>query len=279
MMTREEKISLINEKSKLMRERSLEMGLHAGSNGAHFGPGFSIMEIMAALYFTVMKHDPKNPSWEERDRFVLSKGHAVIALYNCLAECGYFPVEELKNFETNDHFLAGHPSMDISKGIEISSGSLGNGIAVAVGMAAAAKRKGQSFTVYCLVGDGECNEGLVWEAAMMAAHYCLDNIVVIVDKNGYQNSGKANDVMFMGDLTDKWRSFGWHTKEINGHDAGQLIDALDPRSRGKGKPYVIVAETIKGKGVSFMENNVKWHHRGISPEEMAEAMKELEAVK
>lgn len=275
-MTREEKIKFIDDKCRKMRVQSLDMALHAGSAGAHFGPGYSIMEIVATLYFAIMKHDPKNPHWDERDRFVLSKGHGVLALYNVLAECGYFPVEELPKFETNDHFLAGHPSMDIDKGIEISSGSLGNGLAVAVGMAAAAKRLKKDFNVYCVVGDGECDEGLIWEAAMMAAHYSLDNIVAVIDRNNYQNAGPSREIMFLGDLAQKWRAFGWFVKEVDGHDPGQLMDALDFGSRAKGKPYAIIAHTIKGKGVSFMENTILWHHKGINAAEHAAALQELQ---
>lgn len=275
METRTEKIARISEIARRCRIHSLDMALNAGSNGAHLGPGYSEMDIMATLYFEVMRHDPKNPEWPDRDRFVLSKGHGVLGYYTMLAESGYFPVEELPSFETNDSFLAGHPSRDIAHGIEATSGSLGMGISIAVGMALAAKRDGKKHRVYCLVGDGECDEGIVWEAVLCASQYCLDNLCVIVDHNRLQSDGLSRDIIFMGDMDKKFAAFGFETLTIDGHDIGQILDALHERSRPVGKPLAVIANTIKGKGVSFMENNNDWHHHKLTAELYDAAKREL----
>jgi len=276
METRDQLIRRIREKARLMRKHSLDMALVAGSNGAHLGPGYSMMEIMAALYFGVMKHDPKNPQWEERDRFVLSKGHGVLGYYTALAEAGYFGTELLKTFETTDSFLAGHPSLNMQYGIEVTTGSLGQGISLAAGMALAAKTDRKKHVVYCYLGDGECNEGMVWEAAMSASHFGLDNLVAIVDRNLLQSDGIGRDIMYLGDMAGKWRSFGWETAEIDGHDVGEIIDALHYRSRPVNKPYAVIARTVKGKGVSFFENDNKWHHFKLNQELYDAAMRELQ---
>ncbi len=276
METKQQTIRIIEDKAKKMRMHSLDMALVAGSNGAHLGPGYSMMEIMATLFFSVMKHDPKNPQWEERDRFVLSKGHGVLGYYTALAEAGYFDTAELKNFETNDSFLAGHPSMNMQYGLEVTSGSLGNGISLAAGIALAAKTDRKNFCTYCYVGDGECNEGLVWEAAMSAAHFGLDNLIVIVDRNRLQSDGIGRDIMYLGDMAKKWESFGWQTAEVDGHNVSELLEALHYRSRPVNKPYAIIAHTVKGKGVSFFENNNKWHHGRLSQQQFDDAMAELQ---
>lgn len=268
-------IERIKEKARLMRKHSLDMALVAGSNGAHLGPGYSMAEIMATLYLGVMRHDPKNPSWPERDRFVLSKGHGVLGYYTILAECGYFPVELLKTFETKDSPLAGHPSIHQDFGIDFSTGSLGHGLSMGAGIALAAKMDKKDFDTYVYLGDGECNEGMVWEAAMFAKHQSLDNLVAVVDRNRLQSDGVSREIMDLGDLGEKWRSFGWRVREVDGHDVAQLLDAFHKRNRPHGQPYVVVAHTIKGKGVSFFENDNYWHHAKLSLEQYTAALKEL----
>lgn len=275
MKTRNEIIAFIKQKANLMRKDSLEMALEAGSNGAHLGPGYSMMEIMATLYFEVMRHDPQNPYWDERDRFILSKGHGVLGFYTALAESGYFPPEILKTFETTDSFLAGHPSMDMAHGIEITSGSLGHGLSIAEGIALAGKKNKKYYTVYVYLGDGECNEGSIWESAMSCAHFGLDNMVAILDRNKLQSDGICRDILCMGDMAEKWKVFGWQVTEIDGHDVGQILDALHERNRAVGKPNMIIANTIKGKGVSFFENDNAWHHKKLTPELYDAAMAEL----
>ncbi len=275
METKRQMVQRIEEKAKKMRMHSLDMALVAGSNGAHLGPGYSMMEIMATLYFGIMKHDPKNPHWEERDRFVLSKGHGVLGYYTALAEAGYFDTAELIRFETNDSFLAGHPSLNMQYGIELTSGSLGNGMSLAVGVALAAKIDKKKHCTYCYVGDGECDEGLIWEAAMSASHYGLDNLVAIIDRNMLQSDGIGRDIICLGDLAQKWRSFGWETVEVDGHSVSDLLEVLSYKNRPVNRPYAVIAHTVKGKGVSFFENNNKWHHGKLSKEQYDLAMAEL----
>ncbi len=268
-------VKRIAEKARLMRKHSLDMALVAGSNGAHLGPGYSMAEIMATLYFAVMKHDPKNPTWPDRDRLVLSKGHGVLGYYTALAEAGYFPVDYLKTFETKDSFLAGHPSINLKHGIETSTGSLGHGLSLGVGMALAAKMDKKEHTIYVYHGDGECDEGSVWEAIMSAVQFKLDNLVVIVDRNNLQSDGLSREIMYLGDLAEKWKTFGWHVREIDGHNVSQILDALHIRNRPFGVPYVIIAHTIKGKGVSFFESNNLWHHNKLTHEQYVSALREL----
>lgn len=268
-------IERIKQKARLMRRHSLDMALVAGSNGAHLGPGYSMAEITATLYLGVMRHDPKNPAWPERDRFVLSKGHGVLGYYTILAECGYFPVELLRTFETKDSPLAGHPSIHQDLGIDFSTGSLGHGLSMGAGLALAAKMDRRDFDTYVYMGDGECNEGMVWEAAMFAKHQGLDNLVAVVDRNRLQSDGVSRDIMDLGDLADKWRSFGWRVREVDGHDIDELLDAFHKRNRPHGQPYVVVAHTVKGKGVSFFENDNAWHHAKLNQEQYAAALKEL----
>lgn len=259
-----------------MRKDSLRMSLSAGSSGAHYGGGLSMIEIMSVLYLAIMKVDGNNPYDDKRDRFILSKGHGVLALYAALKQIGYLTDEELGTFKTNNTFLYGHPSMNIPKGIEFSSGSLGQGLSLGVGSCIALQRKGNTVSrVYVLLGDGECDEGSVWEAAASAAHYNLKQLITIVDKNMLQYDGETNKVLSMDNLEDKWRSFGWDTVEIDGHDIEQLYDAF---TKQHDRPLAIIANTIKGKGISFMENNPLWHHSVLSNKQYEEAMKELEVV-
>ncbi len=275
MNAKEELIANIEHKTRLMRKHSLDMALVAGSNGAHLGPGNSMSDIMATLYFGVMRHDPKNPLDPDRDRFILSKGHGVLGYYTALAEAGYFPVEMLKTFETDDSPLAGHPSIHHELGIDYSTGSLGHGLSIGVGSALGAKKANKGFMTYVYMGDGETNEGSIWEAAMSAAHLGLDNLIGIVDRNLIQSDGLSRNIVDMGDMAEKWRAFGWHVVEVDGHNVPALLDAFQERKRPCNKPYVIIAHTIKGKGVSFFENDNKWHHAKLTRQQYVDALAEL----
>ena len=260
-----------------VRKNILKMLMLAGSG--HTGGSLSIVEILVALYYHTLKNDPKNPKSKGRDLFLLSKGHACPALYAVLAEKGYFPKEELWSLRKMGSRLQGHPQIGLP-GVEISSGSLGQGLSIANGMALAARLDKLAPRIYCLMGDGETNEGQVWEAAMTASHYKLDSISAIVDFNKLQIDGFCCDVKDMGSYVDKWKDFGWYSIETDGHDIQKLIEAFDKAKTVKSVPAVIIAHTIKGKGVSFIENKVEWH--GISPkkEEYERAIKELdEALK
>lgn len=261
--------------ARRMRKHALDMALVAGSNGAHLGPGYSMAEIMATLYTAVLKHDPKNPTWPDRDIFILSKGHGVLGYYTILAECGYFTVDLLKTFETKDSPLAGHPSIDRELGIEFSTGSLGHGLSLGVGIALAAKMDKRGSNIYVYMGDGECNEGMVWEAAMAANQFKLDNLVAIIDHNKLQSDGLSREIIDMGYMAEKWKSFGWFVREVDGHDIAQLLNVFHERNRPNKQPYVVIAHTIKGKGVSFFENNNLWHHSRLSREQYVSALNEL----
>jgi transketolase len=277
MEPRNEIIARITDKAGLMRKHAIQMCLNAGPRGVHIGPGFSIMEITATLYFGgVLRYDAKNPTWPDRDRFILSKGHGVLGFYTALAEAGYFPIELLNTFDTEESPLAGHPSMNVKLGIEASTGSLGHGLSLGVGMALSAKLNKKSYDTYVLIGDGESNEGMIWEAAMAASHFKVDNLVAVVDRNKLQADGLSRDIMDMGDMAEKWRSFGWEVAEVDGHNVSQLLDAFHRKHRPKGKPYVIVAYTTKGKGVNMFENNKDWHHyRNFRPDQAEIALREL----
>ena len=270
---------LINEiraKTELMRRDSIEMGYAAGSQGAHFGPALSCMDMVATLYFGVMNHDPKNPEMPERDRFVLSKGHACLAYYAALMESGYIPKEMIPQFKGNNSILCGHPSMNMKYGIEVSTGALGNGFPIACGMAKAAKIKGEAHKVYCIVGDGECNEGIIWEAALNAAKYKLDNLIVLVDINSFQLSGTTAEVMPI-DLDALWNAAGWDVSHIeDGNDVEEVLQILtEVKKSESGKPHVILAKTVKGKGISFMENNLEFHATSINEEQYQQAIADL----
>lgn len=239
----------------------IKMLTEAGSG--HTGGSLSCVELLVALYWGKLKHDSKNPNWPERDRFLLSKGHACPALYAVLAECGYFPKEDLKTLRKIGSHLQGHPDRLKTPGIEFSSGSLGHGISVGIGMALAAKLDNAQFRVYVLVGDGEMQEGEMWEAFSCAGHYKLDNICVILDNNNLQIDGRVSDVMNIEPLDKRIISFGWHYIEIDGHNFQEIFSALNEAESVKGKPTFIRARTVKGKGVSFIEDNPSWH--GIAP--------------
>ena len=260
---------------------NVRMGIIEGTFNAksgHPGGSLSIAEIITYLYFKEMNIDPQKPDMPERDRFVLSKGHAAPALYSVMAQKGYFPVEELKTLRKVDSRLQGHPSMKCLPGIDISSGSLGQGISAACGMALGAKLKGADFRVYSILGDGEIEEGQVWEAAMYASAKKLDNLVAFVDNNNLQIDGTVEEVNSPYPIPEKFAAFGWNVIEIDGHSFEEIENALKAARDCKGKPTAIVAKTVKGKGVSFMENQVNWHGSAPNAEQYETAMAELKAV-
>ena len=245
------------------------------SKSGHPGGSLSAAEIVTTLFFQEMRIDPQNPAWPERDRFVLSKGHAAPVLYSALAAKGYFPREELQGLRSCGRILQGHPDMKKTPGVDMSTGSLGQGLSAANGMALAARLDGKEYRVFVLVGDGEMEEGQIWEAAMAAAHYQLDNITGILDYNGLQIDGPTDSVMCSAPLKEKWQAFGWHVLEVDGHDPEDLLGAYAKAKEVKGKPTMIIAKTVKGKGVSFMENEISWHGTAPSEEQGVQALKEL----
>lgn len=263
----------LEEKAREMRKDIIVM-VGAAKSG-HPGGSLSAADIVAALYFHVMRHDPHNPKWPDRDRFVLSKGHACPVLYSALAEAGYYPKEEIITFRNINTRLQGHPDMKKLPGVEFTTGSLGQGLSGAHGMALAGKLDKKDYRVFCMIGDGESEEGQIWEAAMAAAHYKLDNVTAITDFNGLQIDGPNCEVMTVTPLPDKWRSFGWNVIEIDGHDFTQILDALSPGRTVKGQPTMIIARTVKGKGVSFMEGVCDWHGKAPNEEQAMQALAEL----
>ena len=275
-MTRnaEDQIKNIKNFAFQVRKNILEMAVAAGAGSAHFGGALSIAEIVATLFTYQMKIDKKNPKWEERDRFILSKGHACLAYYAALCEVGYISNNELKTFEQNDTNLLGHPVINRDLGIDFSNGSLGMGLSLGIGVAISSKRKKKNFNVYVIVGDGECNEGSIWEGAMAAPNFNLDNLYVIIDKNNFQQTGSNKEIMNVGNLKDKWSSFGWHTVELDGHNVQELYNFFQD-SKNINRPKAIIANTIKGKGFSFSENNNDWHHSILSKSFYEKAIKEL----
>jgi transketolase len=247
------------------------------AKSGHPGTSLSATDLLTALYFGHMRHDPQNPRWEGRDRFVMSKGHGSPGLYGTLAEAGYLERAELSTFRAINSRLQGHPDMHKLPGVETSTGSLGHGLSYALGMALALRLDASDARVYALLGDGECQEGQVWEAAMAASHYKAGNLTAIVDRNGLQIDGATEDVMSLEPFADKWRAFGWRVVLIDGHDFPQILSALT-ESREQpvlGQPTLILAKTVKGKGVSFMENQVKWHGTAPNAEQAEAALKEL----
>ena len=249
----------------------------AWSGGAHVGGSLSIIDILTILYFKYLKIDPANPKWEDRDRFVLSKGHTAPGLYAALAQRGFFPEEDLLTLRQIGSHLQGHPNMNLTPGVDMSTGSLGQGVSAAAGMALAAKYQGKSCRVYTLLGDGEIQEGQVWEAFMFAHHYKLDNLCVIIDNNGLQIDGPVDKVMSPYPIPDKLKAFGFAVKEIDGHDFDQIEAAFAQAKETKGVPFAIVMKTTKGKGVSYMENQAGWHGKAPNDEEYKIAIDELTA--
>jgi transketolase len=263
----------LEEYSRQIRWDIVRMIGLAGSG--HPGGSLSCVESLVCLYFYKMNHDPNDPEFPDRDRFVLSKGHAAPALYAVLAKSGYFDREELWRLRRLGSFLQGHPDSKITPGVEISTGSLGQGLSAACGMALGLRMDGMRARVYVIIGDGESQEGAIWESAMLAGHHRLDNLVVILDCNGLQIDGKCCDVISLGDVGSKWRAFGWEVQEVDGHDVLALCRALDNTDGARG-PNLIIADTVKGKGVSFMENAVEFHGKAPTQEEMEKALKEIE---
>ena len=270
-----------SEKKQLMATAcKVRMGVIEGTHGAkagHPGGSLSAADVFTYLYFKEMNIDPKNPKWEERDRFVLSKGHTAPGLYAALAERGFFPVDDLPTLRHIDSYLQGHPNMNTVPGVDMSTGSLGQGISAAAGMALAAKHAGKGCRVYALLGDGEIQEGQVWEAFMLAHHYGLDNLCAVIDNNGLQIDGPIDKVMSPYPIPEKLKAFGWNVVEIDGHDFDQIESAFAQARETKGTPTAIVMKTTKGKGVSFMENQAGWHGKAPNDEEYEKAMAELRA--
>jgi transketolase len=271
----EKKYHFLRTKANSLRKIIIEMLAKAKSG--HPGGSLSSTEIITCLYFEVLKHDPKNPQWPDRDRFHLSKGHCCPALYAALALSGYFPLKELDNLRKLGSLLQGHPDRR-TPGIEVASGSLGQGLSVSLGMALAAKIDLKNYRVYCLMGDGESQEGNIWEAAMAAAHFKLDNLCGIVDYNHFQIDGRTEEIMNLEPLMNKWESFGWHVIQCDGHNVEELLEAFAEAKTVKLKPTVIIAHTVKGKGISFMEHVVDFHGRSPTEKEKEIALRELEEI-
>lgn len=263
----------VKQLAKQLRLKALEMAYKSGKNGSHVGGGLSAIEIFAALYGGILKFDINHPKDENRDRLVISKGHCVLAYYSALNAVGFMSQEDLDGFEVDGQHLHGHAFRNLEKGIEFSGGSLSMGMSFAVGQALACKKKGLSNRVFAIVGDGECDEGLIWESAMAASNYKLNNFVVIIDCNKLQYDGLTTEVMDNSSLADKFKAFGFDTIEVNGHDVDELTKALSSQCE---KPLCVVAHTIKGKGASFAEGQREWHHHTLSEEEYNQARKEVE---
>lgn len=271
-------LSTLRDKAYLCRRETIR--LIAIAKSGHYGSVFSAAEIFAVLYYHVLRYDPKNPDWPDRDRFILSKGHAAVGLYPLLADVGFFDPELLDTYTRLGSPFGDHPDMRKIPGIDFSSGSLGHGLSVGVGMALAARVTGRDYRVYVLLGDGELDEGQVWEAAMSATHFSLGNLVAVVDRNRVSVDGETAEVMQIEPLPDKWAAFGWRVHEVDGHDLAALVDCFaglpDP---GSNQPTVMIAHTVAGKGVSFMEDKFEWHLGYLAPEDQARALAELEETR
>ncbi len=259
-----------------IRSDILETLYNVGSG--HSGPSLSIVELLVALYFSEMRYRAEEPDWPERDRFVLSKGHGALGLYCVMGRAGFFPMSDLETFESLGSHLQGHPDCRTTPGVEMSTGSLGQGLSVSIGHALGARKQGLDIRAYCLLGDGEIQEGNVWEAAMAASKFKLDNLVAIIDQNGLQGGITAEVMPSLEPLGDKWRAFGWHVIEVDGHDFGEIVPALSAARAHKDQPSVIIAHTVKGKGISFMESNVSWHSGKVSTDDYERAKPEIDAA-
>jgi transketolase len=260
----EKEINELKLKAIKVRKHIIEM-LYRAKSG-HPGGSLSAVDALISLYFTHMNHNPKKPSWPDRDRFILSKGHAAPALYSVLAESGYFDIKELKKLRQVNCMLQGHPVCKCIPGIEASTGSLGHGLSFGIGVALAGKLDKKDYRVYVMLGDGETNEGQVWEAAAVASHYKLDNLIAMIDRNYLQIDGNTEDVLRLEPIKDRWSAFGWHVMEIDGHNFSEILKSLNDATNIQNRPVLIILNTIKGKGISFMENNVDFH--GVPPNEM-----------
>ena len=269
----EETIANLKKQATILRRHIIEMTHHAQSG--HPGGSLSACDLVTALYFHILRVDPKNPQWPDRDRFVLSKGHACPVWYAALAERGFFPVEELLTFRKINSRLQGHPELGTTPGIENAAGAEGQGLSFSVGLALTARLDHKPWHVYCIMGDGEQDVGQTWEAAMAGAKYGLDNLTAFVDRNGIQQEGRTEDIMPLEPLMDKWRAFNWNVLTIDGHDFRQILAAIGEAHGTKGRPTVNIARTVKGKGVSFMENKIKYHGAATTDEEYRQALAEL----
>ncbi|RJP22182.1 MAG: transketolase [Candidatus Omnitrophota bacterium] len=269
-------VNTIKSYAKTIRMNVIKMLTEAASG--HPGGSLSATDVVAALLFAVMRHDPTNPKWDNRDRFIMSKGHCIPAWYAALAQAGYFDEKELCTLRRLGSRLQGHPDRCKLEAIEASTGSLGQGLSIALGMAMAAKMNNADWRVYCMIGDGESQEGQIWEAVMAAAKFKTDNLTVILDHNNGQIDGYVADVMPIMPIEEKFRAFNWHVIGVDGHDINQILNALDEAADTKGRPTLILANTVKGKGVSFMENNIGWHGKAPSKEEEEKALQELAAI-
>lgn len=267
------KIKDLEKKSQYIRQQIIQMLLEA--NSGHPGGSLSAVELIVTLYFAHLRHNPQDPQWPDRDRVVFSKGHAAPLWYAVLADCGYFPKEELLTLRKFGTILQGHPDSLRTPGVDISSGSLGQAFSAACGMAAAGKLDKKGYRVYTLLGDGEIQEGQIWEAAMSASHYHLDNLCAILDYNGFQIDGSIKEVMSLEPIPAKWQAFGWQTIEIDGHNISQILTAYQKAETVNNKPTIIIARTVKGKGVSFMEHTAAWHGKAPNKEQAAQALKEI----
>ena len=267
------KLAYLKRKALDIRRLIVAMIHKAGSG--HTGGSLSAADILVALYYEIMRHDPSNPQWPERDRFVLSKGHCAPVQYAVLADCGYFPKDDLNSLRRPGQHLQGHPNHRKTPGIEATTGSLGQGLSVALGMALAAKLRGQTHYYYVLCGDGEIQEGQIWEAALFGHKHKLDNVIAFVDRNYLQTDGYTEQIMPLDPLMEKWQSFGWSTFEIDGHDFEQIIETVNTAKSARGRPSMIIAKTTKGRGVSFIENDNAWHGKSPDDDEFRRAMDEL----
>jgi transketolase len=274
MNKNQEIIKKINNFALNSRKNILDMALAAGASSSHFGGALSMVEVVSTLFASQMKIDNNNPNYEDRDRFILSKGHACLVYYAALCEIGHLKKSELETFEKNDSNLLGHPVLNKDLGIDFSTGSLGMGLSLGIGVAIACKKKGKNYKVYVVIGDGECNEGSVWEAAMAASNFNLDNLHVIIDNNGFQQTGSNKEIMNSDSLVEKWKSFGWETTELDGHNVSELFNYFEVSKKIK-KPKALIAKTIKGKGFSFSENNNDWHHSILTKSLYEKALNEI----
>tara|TARA_B100001027_G_scaffold216763_1_gene194174 strand:+ start:2948 stop:3796 length:849 start_codon:yes stop_codon:yes gene_type:complete len=271
---KETDIKKIKNFSKKLKRNILEMAYNAGASSSHFGGALSILDITSVLFSHFLKIDQNNPQWEDRDRFILSKGHACLAYYSALSEINFINKENLKTFEKDNSDLLGHPVINRKLGIEFSNGSLGMGLSIGIGVAMAAKKKKKDYKTYVIMGDGECNEGSVWEASMAAPNFDLNNLTVIIDNNNFQQTGKNTEIMDVKNLKEKWQSFGWYVDEIDGHDISKLYDYFN-QVKKINKPKAVIAKTIKGKGFSFSEGNNEWHHAILTKKYYEQALNEL----
>ena len=277
MSVKVSEINRIKNFSLEVKKNILDMAFSAGASSSHFGGALSIVEIISILFSYKMNLKKEDPNWEDRDRFILSKGHACLAYYAALCEIGYISKDELKTFEKDDSNLLGHPVINKKLGIDFSNGSLGMGLSLGIGVAISLKKKEKKNNVYVILGDGECNEGSVWEASMAASNFNLNNLYAIIDKNNFQQTGSNKDIMDTADLLKKWSSFGWDTVELNGHNLEELYNYFSKEKTSK-KPKAIIANTIKGKGFSFSENNNEWHHAVLTKSLYDKAIEELKKV-